>query len=60
MNVDLDLLNYETTADLKKAIGVDTWKCTKKVDLANLKSDADKLDIDNLKKYSNWFKQFEK
>ena len=34
-------------------------KFAKKADLANLKSDADKLDIDKLNNVSNWFKQFE-
>ena len=32
------------------AAGVDTSKFAKKVDLANLKSNVDKLDIDKLKK----------
>ena len=36
-------------ADLKKATGVDTSKFPKKVDLASLKSNVDKLDIDKLK-----------
>ena len=46
MKVELDLPNYATKADLKNAAGVDTSKFAKKVDLANLKSDVDKLDID--------------
>ena len=33
----------------KNATGVDTLDFTKKTDLANLKSDVDNLDIDNLK-----------
>ena len=37
-----------TKADLKNATGVDTSTFAKKVDLANLKSDVDKLDIDKL------------
>ena len=36
-------------ADLKNATGVDTSKFAKKVDLANLKSNVDKLEIDKLK-----------
>ena len=38
-------------ADSKNATGVDTSNFLKKVDLANLKSDEDKLDIDKLKIY---------
>ena len=49
VKVELDLSNYATKADLKNATGVDTSKFAKKVDLANLKSDVDKLDIDELK-----------
>ena len=47
--VELDLSNYPTKADLKTAAGVDTLKFAKKVDLVNLKSNVDKLDIDKLK-----------
>ena len=36
--------------NLNAAGGVDTSKFAKKVDLANLKSNVDKLDIDKLKK----------
>ena len=42
MKVGLDLFMYATT-------GVDTSKFAKKIDLANLKSAVDKLDIDKLK-----------
>ena len=49
VKVELDLSNYETKADLKNATGDDTSKFAKKVDLANLKSNVDKLDIDKLK-----------
>ena len=49
MKVELDLSNYATKADLKNATGVDTSKFAKKVDLANLKSNVDKLVIDKLK-----------
>ena len=44
MKAELNLSNYATKANLKNATGVD-----KKTDLANLKSDVDKLDIDKLK-----------
>ena len=46
--VELDLPNYETRADLKNATSVDTLKFAQKVDLANLKSNVDKLDNDKL------------
>ena len=49
INVKVVLSNYATKADLKNATGVDTSKFAKKVDLANLKSNVDKLDIDKLK-----------
>ena len=49
VKVELDLSNYATKADLENATGVDTSKSAKKVDLANLKSDVNKLDIDKLK-----------
>ena len=41
--------NYATKADLKNATGVDASKFTKKVDLTNLKSKVDKLDIEKLR-----------
>ena len=41
--------NYATKTDLKTATGVNTSKCTKKVDLDNLKSNVSKLDIGELK-----------
>ena len=50
VKVELDLSNYATKADLKNATGVDTSKFAKKVDLASLKSEVDKLDIDKLEK----------
>ena len=48
---EMSKLNYiyliiVTKADLKSATGVDTLKFAKKVDLASLKSEIDKLDID--------------
>ena len=46
VKVELDLSNYATKTDLKNATGVDTSSFAKKADLANLKSDVDKLDID--------------
>ena len=49
VNNELDLSNYATKADFKNATGVDTSKFAKKVDLASLKSNVDKLGIDKLK-----------
>ena len=45
VKVELDLSNYATKADLKKAASVATLKFAKKVYLASLKSETDKLDI---------------
>ena len=50
VKVELDLSNYATKTDLLNATGVSTSSFAKKVDLANLKANADKLDIDKLKK----------
>ena len=49
VKVELHFSNYATKTDLKNATGVETSKFPKKVDLANLKSDVDKLDTDQLK-----------
>ena len=49
VKVEIDLSNYATKADLKNAAGVDRSKFAKKVDLANLKPNEDKLDTDKLK-----------
>ena len=49
VKVELDLSNYATKTDLKNATVVDTSSFAKSVDLANLKSDLDKLDTDKLK-----------
>ena len=45
VRVELDLFNYATKADLTGATGVDLSKFAKKVDLASLKSEIDKLHI---------------
>ena len=47
--VKLDLSNCATKASLKNATGVDTSGFAKKSDLANLKCDVDKPDVDKLK-----------
>ena len=46
---ELDLSHYAKKSDLKTAAGVDTSKFAKKVDLAHLKSNVNKLDVDKLK-----------
>ena len=48
IEVELDFSNYATKSDLKNATGADTLQFFKKDDLANLKSEVDKLDIDKL------------
>ena len=48
VKVELDLSNCAAKTDLNTT-GVDPSKFSKKVDLANLKSAVDKLDIDKLK-----------
>ena len=48
VRVELDLSYYAIKADLKNAKGIDTSKFDKKIDLANVKSDVGKLDIDKL------------
>ena len=47
--VELDLAKWATKSDLKNTAAVDTSKFPKKIDLANLKSNVDKLHIDKLK-----------
>ena len=49
IKVELDLSSYARKSDLKNATGIDTLKVVKEVDLASLKSDADKLDINKVK-----------
>ena len=50
VKVELDLPNYTTESDLKDAASVDIMDFAKKTNLANLKPDADKSDLDKLKK----------
>ena len=49
VKVELDLSNYARKIDLQNTTVVDTSSFAKSVDLANLKSDLDKLDTDKLK-----------
>ena len=46
INVKVNLSNYATKADWKNAASFDTSKFAKKVNLASLKPNVDKLDID--------------
>ena len=48
VKVELDLSNYVTKSDLKNAACVDILKFAEKTDLGSLKSEIDKLDIDEL------------
>ena len=49
INVNVDLSNYPTKADIKNISHVDTSSFTLKTNLASLKIEVDKLDIDKLK-----------
>ena len=48
INVKLDLSNYATKADIKNVSHVDTSSFALKANLASLKTEVDKLDIDKL------------
>ena len=48
INVKVDLPNYATKADIKNISHVDTSNLTLKTNLANLKTEVYKLDIDKL------------
>ena len=48
INVKVDLSNYATETDLKNGTHVDTSSFALKTNLANLKTEVDKLDIDKL------------
>ena len=48
MKVELDLSNYVTKTNLKKATGVDTSSFAKKTDLANSESDVDNDKLRNI------------
>ena len=48
INVKVDLSNYATKTDLKNIIHIDTSSFALKTNLASLKTEVDKLDIDKL------------
>ena len=53
IKVTIDLTNYATKEDIKNITHVDTSDFALKTNLANLKTEADKLDIDKLVPISN-------
>ena len=48
INVKVDLFNYATKSDIKNISHVDTLSFALKTNLANLKTEVDKLDVDKL------------
>ena len=48
IKVKIDLSNYATKTDIKNISDVDTSSFALKTNLANLKTEVDKLDIDKL------------
>ena len=48
INVKIDLSNYATKTDIKNILQVDTSSFALKSNLASLKTEVDKLDIDSL------------
>ena len=49
INIKADLSNYAAKADLKNTRGVDTSQLAWKSDLAGLKAEVDKIDVEKLK-----------
>ena len=49
VNVKVDLSNYATKADLKEATGIDTSNFALNSNIASLKTEVDKIDVDQLK-----------
>ena len=48
INVKVDLSNYATKTDIKNILHIDTSSFALKLNLASLKKEVDKLDIDKL------------
>ena len=48
INIKVELFNYATKADVKNISHIDTSSFALKSNLASLKNEADKLDIDKL------------
>ena len=53
INVKVDLSNYAAKTDLKNVTHIDVSRFALKSNLANLKTEVDKLDIDKLAPVSN-------
>ena len=53
IKVEANVSNYTTKAGVKKALGVKIILLAKKVDVADMKSDVVKLDIDEFKTIPN-------
>ena len=53
IKVELDLSNYATKDDVKNITHVDVSSYASKTNLAALKTEVDKIDIDKLKTVSN-------
>ena len=53
INVQVDLPNYATKKDIENITHVDTSGFALKMNLANLKTEVDKLDIDKLRPIPN-------
>ena len=49
INVKIDLSNYATKDDIKNISHIDTSSFALKINLANLKSEVDELDIEKFK-----------
>ena len=49
INVKIDLSNYATKTDLKNATGINTSNFALKSNLASLKTEIDKIDVEKLK-----------
>ena len=49
INVNVDLSNYAVKADLKNDAGVNTSRLAAKSDVASLKAERNKIDVDKLK-----------
>ena len=53
IKVELDLANYATKDDVKNITHVDVSNFASKTNLAALKTEVDKIDVDNLKTTPN-------
>ena len=49
INVKVNLSNYATKADFKNVTGIDTSKIARKSNLASLKAQVDKINVEKFK-----------